>query len=220
MTGGKYFDETIANVLEEVIIHRRDIRGDLFTHREIPDVVIERILFAGLNGPSVGFSQPWEFVVIRDKQIQRQIKKVFEESNQTARHAFEGQRGDLYDTLRLEGIIESSVNIAVYYKPNKKPVLGQNTMREMGEYSVVCAVQNMWLMSRAMNIGMGWVSIIDPQRVNQILEVPLENKLVAYLCLGYVAHFPERPQLEALNWERRKDKNAVVSYGKYGHHSL
>ena len=117
--------------------------------------------------------------------------------------------------LKLEGIHESPVNIAVFYKPEKEPVLGQNTMPETGEYSVVCAVQNMWLMSRALNVGLGWVSILDPQAVKKILNAPAPNKLVAYLCIGYVGEFFSTPELERLQWKARKPLEAAIHRDSY-----
>ena len=121
----------------------------------------------------------------------------------------------MYARLKLEGIHEAPVNIAVFYKPEKEPVLGQNTMPETGEYSVVCAVQNMWLMSRALNIGLGWVSILDPQAVKSILNAPPHNKLVAYLCIGYVGEFFSTPELERLKWKARKPLEAAIHRDGY-----
>jgi 5,6-dimethylbenzimidazole synthase len=103
----------------------------------------------------------------------------------------------------------------VFYKPEIEPVLGQNTMPETGEYSVVCAVQNMWLMSRALNVGLGWVSILDPQAVKKILNAPAANKLVAYLCIGYVGEFFSTPELERLQWKARKPLEAAIHRGSY-----
>jgi 5,6-dimethylbenzimidazole synthase len=117
--------------------------------------------------------------------------------------------------LKLEGITEAPLNLAVFYKPSPKPVLGQTTMKEAGLYSVVCAIQNIWLMARALNIGVGWVSILDPEKVKCILHAPPENQLIAYLCIGWVDEFLPRPELEALQWEKRKEKEAVVYYDTY-----
>ena len=121
----------------------------------------------------------------------------------------------MYTRLKLEGIHEAPVNIAVFYKPEKEPVLGQNTMPETGEYSVVCAVQNMWLMSRALNVGLGWVSILDPLAVKEILNSPPANKLVAYLCIGYVVEFFSTPELERLQWKARKPLEAAIHRESY-----
>nr|WP_305070037.1 5,6-dimethylbenzimidazole synthase [Flavobacterium covae] len=123
---------------------------------------------------------------------------------------FQDKKQKEYIKLKLEGIIEAPINIAVFYKPSDKPVLGQTSMSKMGLYSVVCAVQNMWLTARSLNIGMGWVSILNEKKVKTILNVPKENKLVAYLCLGYVDKFYTQPELELIKWEKRKEKDSVV----------
>ena len=211
MTTGKVFTEQDAALLEEFILHRRDVRGNRFLDKVVEDEVIERLLFAALNAPSVGFSQPWEFVIVKDPLIKAQVKQTFSEENEKAADHFKEE----YTRLKLEGIIEAPVNIAVFYKPSVAPVLGQTSMEEVGLYSVVCAIQNMWLMARALNIGMGWVSILNPDTVKQILHAPEGNKLVAWLCIGYVDKFFTQPELEILQWEKRKEKDAVVFFDSY-----
>ena len=190
--------------------HRRDIRGNNFLSHPLSDASIDKILLAASLAPSVGFSQPWEFVVIRDEKIKQQIANSFNIENKKAKKTFTTEQQTQYLTLKLESILEAPINIAVFYKPSKQPVLGKNSMPEMGKYSVVCAVQNMWLMARAMNIGLGWVSILDPKQVKTILKAPSDHKLVAYCCLGYVAEFFSTPELERLNWKSKK-KNEIDS---------
>jgi 5,6-dimethylbenzimidazole synthase len=211
----KYFSEEEARILEEIILHRRDVRGNRFLPTPLSDAVLEKILQAGINGPSVGFSQPWEFVVIRNEQVKKQIRASFDTENEKASDLFDSARSEKYQRLKLEGIVESQVNLAVFYKPATGVVLGQTSMKEVGLYSVVCAIQNMWLMARALNIGIGWVSILDPVKVKHILHAPEENQLVAYLCLGYVSEFLERPELEIIQWEKRKLMEQVIIHEKY-----
>ncbi|MDR3715098.1 MAG: 5,6-dimethylbenzimidazole synthase [Puia sp.] len=212
---GKLFTEVEADVLREIICNRRDVRGNRFLDRPLEEVVVRQLLDAALHAPSVGFSQPWEFVLIRDAEIKRQVKDSYTEENQKALSFFGEEKQAVYARLKLEGIVEAPLNIAVFYKPSGKPVLGQTSMEEVGLYSVVCAVQNMWLMARALNIGIGWVSILDPDKVKQILKAPLENKLVAYLCVGYTDGFYLKPELELLEWEKRKAAEAAVIYERY-----
>jgi len=207
---GKYFDEATVSVLKEIILHRRDVRGNRFLSTPLEDAVIDQLLSAALNAPSVGFSQPWEFVLIRDQVVKQQVRNSFEEENAKALPQFNEEKQPEYMRLKLEGIMEAPLNIAVFYKPSDKPVLGQTAMPETGLYSVVCAVQNMWLMARALNIGVGWVSILDAEKVKRILHAPSANKLVAYLCVGYTDGFYTQPELEMLQWEKRKMKEAVV----------
>ncbi|EPJ52081.1 MAG: nitroreductase [Osedax symbiont Rs2] len=206
----KSFNSADSDLLEQIILHRRDVRGNRFLDKAIPQKALNKILYAGVNAPSVGFSQPWEFVLIRDKERKQAIKASFKEENLKAEASFCPKRQQSYKKLKLEGIHEAPVNIAVFYKPSDHPVLGQTSMKEVGRYSVVCAVQNMWLMARALNIGLGWVSIIDPEKVKKILNAPQQNQLVAYLCLGYVDYFYQNPELERLNWEQRKDFSDLV----------
>ncbi|MFT7042499.1 MAG: 5,6-dimethylbenzimidazole synthase [Candidatus Azotimanducaceae bacterium] len=206
----KHFSNDDQQLLEQLMLHRRDVRGNNFLPDEVPDDVIDRILHSASLAPSVGYSQPWEFVVIRDTAVKARISASFELENEKAAGVFAGEKKAIYSHIKLEGIHEAPVNIAVFYKPEKGPVLGQNTMLEAGEYSVVCAVQNMWLMSRALNIGLGWVSILDPLVVKDILNSPPDNKLVAYLCIGYVGEFFSMPELERLQWKSRKPLEASV----------
>jgi len=211
----KTFTSVEQELLEEVMLHRRDVRGNKFLKKEVPDEVIEKILLAASLAPSVGFSQPWEFVIVRDNNTKKLIADSFELENKKAEEMFFDEKRAAYAKLKLEGIHETPINIAVFYKPSVKPVLGQTTMKEAGEYSVVCAVQNMWLMARALNIGLGWVSIVNPESVKEILKSPPENKLIAYLCIGYVKEFFDGPELEKLNWESRKSINTVVYQNSY-----
>jgi 5,6-dimethylbenzimidazole synthase len=215
MEEGKIFSERETMVLEEIMLNRRDVRGNRFLPKAVNDNVLDKLLSAALYAPSVGFSQPWEFVVIRQDAVKQQVKDSFDTENDKAKEFFAGEKQALYTRLKLEGITEAPVNIAVFYKPCETPVLGQTSMEEAGLYSVVCAVQNMWLMARSLNLGMGWVSILDPVQVKRILNAPERLRLVAYLCIGWVDKFLPGPELEALQWEKRKEKERVVFYDGY-----
>ncbi|HUB62111.1 MAG TPA: 5,6-dimethylbenzimidazole synthase [Puia sp.] len=210
----KYFTPQDVATLQEIIIHRRDVRGNRFVAKPVEQPVIDQLLRAALHAPSVGFSQPWEFVLIRDRAIRRQVKDSFDEVNDAAQPVF-GDRQEQYARLKLEGILESALNIAVFYKPSPGPVLGQTAMAEVGLYSVVCAIQNMWLMARALNVGLGWVSILDAEKVCRILRAPRGHRLVAYLCIGYTDGFFSRPELEMLEWEKRRELEAVLHYERF-----
>lgn len=212
---GKLFTPAEAAVLQDIISNRRDVRGNRFLHKAIEEDALRQLLDAALHAPSVGFSQPWEFVLIRDAAIRQQVKESFTEENNKAIPIFDTEDGSAYAHLKLEGIVEAPLNIAVFYRPSAKPVLGQTSMEEVGLYSVVCAVQNMWLMARALNIGIGWVSILDPEKIKRILHAPLENRLVAYLCVGYTDGFYTQPELELLQWEKRKSAQAAVIHETY-----
>jgi 5,6-dimethylbenzimidazole synthase len=206
---GKQFTPDEAAVLKEIMMHRRDVRGNRFLDRPVESDKVDQLLTAALHAPSVGFSQPWQFVLITDRSTRRKIRDSFVAVNAVARVGF-AERGEEYQRLKLEGILEAPLNIAVYYRPSEGPVLGQTSMEEAGLYSVVCAVQNMWLMARALNMGMGWVSILDPVQVGRILHAPEDHRLVAYLCVGYTDGFYSQPELELLQWEKRRERDSVV----------
>ncbi len=209
------FNEEEQRLLEEILTSRRDVRGNRFLPKEIDEPTIKRIIKAGLSAPSVGYSQPWEFVVIQDATVKTAIKKSFTEENEKGAKQFKDKKNELYNQLKLEGIEEAPLNIAVFYTPKNTPVLGQTSMPNMGRYSVVCAIQNIWLMARSLNIGMGWVSILDPEKVKTILNAPKTYELIGYLCLGYTDLFYDKPELELKKWDTRKPYEQVVIENTY-----
>ncbi|CAM1374657.1 5,6-dimethylbenzimidazole synthase [Tenacibaculum xiamenense] len=211
----RFFNENEQGILEEILLHRRDVRGNHFKKDIISEENIDRILQAGLSAPSVGFSQPWEFVLIHNEETKEAVRATFQKENEKAVHQFSDVKKQEYIKLKLEGITEAPLNMAVFYKPKKEPVLGQTSMPNMGKYSVVCAIQNMWLMARSLNIGMGWVSILDPEQVKQILNAPSENQLIGYLCFGYTDMFYNKPELELKKWDYKKLQEEVVIQEKY-----
>ena len=193
--------------LLEIMQNRRDVRGHDFLDKDISDEDLEFILKAGISAPSVGYSQPWKFIIIKDKKIKNEIFQNFEIENEKAKEIFKSSK--LYPHLKLEGIKETPLNIAVLYEQPKEDILGMTTMSKMGEYSVVCAVQNMWLMARTLNIGLGWVSILDEQKVLKSIKAPKNHTLIAYLCLGYVDKFKTEPELKTLKWKKEKKLNEL-----------
>ena len=203
------FTNDDAEKLLKIIKARRDVRGNRFTSQTIEDEKLKMILEAGIHAPSVGYSQPWKFVIIKDKKIKNELLQNFENENKKAKEIF--QERSLYKNLKLEGILEAPINIAVLYEPKDEEVLGMTSMKKMGEYSVVCAVQNMWLMARALNIGIGWVSILDEKKVLKSLNVNKNSQLIAYLCVGYVDEFYRESELKTLGWEREKFLDDVLS---------
>ena len=204
------FNKKQSKILSDIILHRRDVRGNNFLKKKIKKSILKEILNAAIHAPSVGFSQPWKFVVIENKDIKNKIYNNFQKSYEKSKQYFQDR--ELYTSLKLEGIKETPVNIAVFYKKPIKKVLGQTSSKKMGEYSVVCAIQNMWLYARSLNIGIGWVSIINHKKVQKTLEVNDEYKLIGYLCVGYVKQFLDTPELETLQWEKKKEFEEVVSW--------
>ncbi|QOP45698.1 5,6-dimethylbenzimidazole synthase [Sulfurimonas paralvinellae] len=204
------FNTDDSKTLLKIMKNRRDVRGNHFLSKTIEDNQLQFILKAGLTAPSVGYSQPWKFIVIKDETIKEKVFDNFQNENEKAKEIFKSE--DLYQKLKLEGIKEAPINIAVLYIERDKEVLGMTSMKKMGEYSVVCAIQNMWLMARSLNIGLGWVSILDEKEVLNTIDAPKNTKLIAYLCLGFVREFLDEPELKTLSWENEKSFKECVSF--------
>jgi 5,6-dimethylbenzimidazole synthase len=204
-----------AELLCRIMAARRDVRGNRFLADTLEQSDIDQIFAAALMAPSVGFSQPWEFITVTRPEKRKEIAESFFIENEKAKvlfqeGRFEAGKLEQYQQLKLEGIIESPLNIAVFYNPQEGPVLGQTSMPDMGRYSIVCAIQNMWLCARSLNIGMGWVSILDPNTVKKLLNAPADRELIAYLCLGKVDKFYDKPELETLQWQEKKTPQQVI----------
>lgn len=196
------FNKKDLNTLTNIIASRRDIRGNNFIDKKISNKKLKIILESALNAPSVGYSQPWEFIVVAEDK-RNLVYEHFAKSFEKSKDKFLDK--PLYNSLKLEGIKESNINIAVYYKKSTSNVLGQTYMKRTGEYSVVCAILNMWLTARALNIGMGWVSILKPKKINKIFDIDKnEYKFIAYLCFGYTKEFYNEPELKKLKWNKKR----------------
>jgi 5,6-dimethylbenzimidazole synthase len=211
------------NGLYKAIFSRRDVRSHFLAEKDIPNDVLVRVLNAAHHAPSVGFSQPWNFVLIKDKVIRQKIKELFEKEFQKSILSLDGDtlRQQKYASLKLEGIMESALNICVTYDPTRFGpfVLGRTSMPETGTYSVCCAIQNLWLASRAEGIGVGWVSILSNEDLKKILLILEHVSLIAYLCLGYVTDFADKPDLEKAGWLHRLKLNDVIYYENWGRHT-
>ena len=196
------FNKKDLNTLTNIIASRRDIRGNNFINKKVSNKKLKVILESALNAPSVGYSQPWEFIVV-DEEKKNLVYEHFTKAFNKSKTKFLDK--PLYNSLKLEGIKESNINIAVYYKKSTSNVLGQTYMKRTGEYSVVCAILNMWLTARALNIGMGWVSILKPKKINKIFDINKnEYKFIAYLCFGYTKEFYNEPELKKLKWNKKR----------------
>lgn len=207
--------------LYKAIFSRRDVRSH-FVDREIPDDVLLRILNAAHHAPSVGFSQPWNFILIKDKAIRQQVKESFmrERERSISMLNNDESRQKQYASFKLEGIMESAINVCVTYDPTRFGpfVLGRTSIEETGVYSVACAIQNLWLAARAEGVGVGWVSILANEDLQRILAIPAHVRPVAYLCIGYVSEFSDKPDLERAGWLPRMDLDKVVCYEQWGVH--
>jgi 5,6-dimethylbenzimidazole synthase len=211
------FSEEEKRGVYRAITERRDVRSQ-FSPAPIPDAALARLLWAAHCAPSVGLTQPWEFIVIRDVTVKQRVGDLFERANRKAAGVYEGDRRALYDSLKLAGILEAPINLCVTCHPtvSRGFGLGRQTMPETAHYSSVCAVQNLWLAARAEGIGVGWVSILDPMELRQALAIPPEVDPVAYLCLGYVNEFLSRPELEIKGWEQSAPLAELIHFDSYG----
>lgn len=204
------FQSWEKSAIDKVIRERRDIRS--FRSEPIQESLIWKILQAGHHAPSVGYSQPWNFLIIQDKAKHREVYEHFVLENQKASQLFPDSKGETYRSLKLQGLLDAPVHVVVTcdsYK-NGQHVLGRTSVKEVDEYSVCLAVQNIWLTARAEGIGVGWMSIYDPNVLPKILGMPDEIKIIAYLCLGEPVWFPEIPMLETSGWKKREDLADLV----------
>ena len=194
------FSESEKTGLYRAIFERRDIRR--FRPEPVPAAILARILQAAHHAPSVGFMQPWNFILIRARSVRDQVHQAFQRANAEAVKLFQGERQKLYAALKLEGILEAPLNICVTCDRARfgPVVLGRTCQPDMDLFSTVCAVQNLWLAARAENVGVGWVSIIHADELAHILALPDQVVPVAYLCVGYVDEFPAEPELQTAGW--------------------
>jgi 5,6-dimethylbenzimidazole synthase len=207
------FSDQERAALYKTIFYRRDVRAQ-FKSTPIANDVLSRILYAAHHAPSVGFMQPWNFIVVQSPVIKTRIHDTFIKANEEAAQLFSGEREPLYKSLKLEGIKEAPINICITCDRHRMGdvVLGRTHNRDMDLYSCVCAVQNLWLAARSEGVGVGWVSIFDEQHVKHILSIPDEIVPVAYLCLGYVDFFYTSPELELKRWQSRLPLHELVSF--------
>ena len=205
--------------LYKAIFSRRDVRSQFVQGREIPPDVLARILKAAHHAPSVGFSQPWNFILIKDHMTRRLVRESFLREREKSILLLQGdERQEKYKRFKLEGIIESALNVCVTYDPTRFGpfILGRTSIEETGVYSVCCAIQNLWLAARAEGIGVGWVSILDNGELGKIIGAPPHVRPIAYLCLGYTFSFSDKPDLEKAGWISRMNLSDVVCYEKWG----
>lgn len=207
---GGIFTASEREAVYKAIFSRRDIRR--FLSSPIPAEVIERILLAAHHAPSVGFMQPWNFIVIRDSGTKKSIKQAFLAARTQEAKQFTDARKDLYLSLKLEGIEEAPLNICVTCDPTRHgpAVLGRSSNPKTDVYSTCCAIQNLWLAARAEGVGVGWVSILSEERLKSILRIPVHVAVVGYLCLGYPELFATKPELETVGWLDRLPVRKVI----------
>jgi 5,6-dimethylbenzimidazole synthase len=203
--------------LYEAIKKRRDVRS-YFKSDPIPYSILAKLLMAAHLAPSVGFSQPWNFIIIKDYELRKKVKELVEEQRRIFREKLDEDRRRIFDNIKIEAILDTPINIVVTcdrrrFGPN---VLGRHTMPETCEYSAVLAIGNLWLAAVAEGIGVGWVSFFKEEDLKKLLKIPDEVKIIAYLTLGYVTKFPERPELEEKGWLSRINLKELIYENYWG----
>jgi len=212
-----HFDDAERAAVYRNILARRDVRGQ-FLPDPVADDVLARILTAAHFAPSVGFMQPWSFVVIRNQAVKQRVHDAFTVANAEAAQMFEGKQREVYSGLRLQGILEAPVNLCITCDRDRAGpvVIGRTHIKAMDIYSTVCAVQNLWLAARAEGLGVGWVSIFRQSAIREILSLPERIIPIAYLCIGHVSHFLDQPELQTAGWRQRLPLDELVHFDSWG----
>ncbi|CAN0502631.1 MAG: 5,6-dimethylbenzimidazole synthase [Mameliella sp.] len=207
----RQFTPAERRALYDVIHARRDVRNEFMPDPIAPDM-LRRVLEAAHAAPSVGFMQPWNFILIRNAARRQAVHAAFAEANAEAQAMFDGEKRNKYTGLKLEGILKSPLNIAVTCDRARggKVVLGRTHNRDMDLYSTVCAVQNLWLAARAEGLGVGWVSIFRQEDLRGLLSLPDTVEVVAYLCVGHIDECFTQPELQARGWRHKLSLDDLI----------
>jgi 5,6-dimethylbenzimidazole synthase len=212
------FDLAFLEAFQELIAWRRDVRH--FRRDPVPDELLADLIASACLAPSVGNSQPWRFVLVDDDRRRAVVRASFAACNAAALAGYDGERAQRYAALKLGGLDDAPVQLAVFADPATAAGhgLGRQTMPETLEYSVVGAVMLLWLAARARGLGVGWVSILEPACVHAALELPETWRLIAYLCIGYPREESAEPELARRGWQSRIDwrEFLVERCGQYG----
>ncbi|WP_432104380.1 nicotinate-nucleotide--dimethylbenzimidazole phosphoribosyltransferase [Streptomyces sp. bgisy091] len=215
------YDDAEREAVLRVMRERRDIRNG-FRSDPIPHEVLLRVLEAAHTAPSVGHSQPWDFVVIRSAETRRSMHELAQRQRDAYAKSLPKARAKQFKELKIEAILDTPVNIVVTADPTRggRHTLGRHTQPQMAPYSSALAVENLWLAARAEGLGVGWVSFFDEREMVRALGLPDHLEVVAYLCVGYVDEFPDEPELMQAGWSKRRPLSWVVHEETYGRRAL
>lgn len=197
------FSEVERAAVYKVIEQRRDIRS--FKPDPVADELLRRLLQAAHHAPSVGFMQPWNFIVIKSDETKQKLKHAAEKEKRALLIHYEGEQAEMFSKLKVEALTEAPVTLCITSDPTRggPHVIGRNSIPETDLASVSCAIQNLWLAARAEGLAVGWVSFYKKQDIRQILDIPPHIDPVALISIGYTEEFPDQPLLEKVNWRRR-----------------
>ena len=208
------YSESDRAAVHRVIAERRDMRH--FSGGTVDDALLARLLTAAHHAPSVGLMQPWRFVRICDRALRRDIHQIVEAERVLTAEAL-GERSDEFMRLKVEGVLDSAELLVVALGDDRdRHVFGRRTMPHMDLASASCAIQNLWLAARAEGLGMGWVSLFDPEALRTLLGMPDGSEPIAVLCLGPVTEFYDRPMLEEVGWATPRPLTELVSVDGWG----
>ena len=204
------FTPAVRDAVSDLLAWRRDVRG--FRSDPLPEGVLDGLLAQACLAPSVGLSEPWRFVIVDDPDRRRTIRENFEASNEAALAAQDQSRRALYARLKLAGLDQAPAHVAAFADPDDAQGhgLGRASMPGALDFSVAIAVHTLWLAARLRGIGLGWVSILDPDAVRVALDVPPRWRFIGYLCIGYPSAEDDRPALQRAGWEQRRDPASRV----------
>lgn len=211
MTKAPDFDQTFRQRLEQLFQWRRDVRR--FRTEPLEAGLLDKILtIACLYSPSVGNSQPWRFVKVDNPERRAAVRHDFERRNREALENYQGEKARLYASLKLSGLDQAPVHLAVFADTatERGAGLGQSTMPETLKYSAANAIYTFWLAARAYGVGVGWVSIIDPTHVAALMDVPEDWEIMGYLCVGYPEEENEIPELVRHGWQNRAELESFI----------
>lgn len=201
----------------EVIYSRRDVRNE-FNGQPVDPEALLRVLDAANAAPSVGMSQPWDFVIVSDLSIRQRFARHVEIERMNFANLLNGDKLSTFEKIKIEGILDSSIGIVVTYDPGRgsPAVLGRNTIDDVGLYSVCLAIQNLWLAATNEELGVGWVSFYREEFLSELIQLPTGVRPIAWLCFGPVTHLEKTPDLERFGWQKRRPLGDRIFFNAYG----
>ena len=207
----------MTSELYDIIHRRRDVRGQ-FTGAPLATEVLDRVLAAAHAAPSVGLSQPWDFIVVRDRGLRAAFHRHVEHERDVFAATLDAEAARRFARIKIDGVLESTLSIVVTYDPERggPAVLGRHAIADAGLYSVCLAIQNLWLAATVEQLGVGWVSFYREEYLRRLLGIPAGVRPVAWLCLGPVSHLEAVPDLERHGWRTRRPLDAAVHTDRWG----
>ncbi len=217
MTADRDLADLPVHDLYGTIARRRDVRAE-FTGAPIDPGVLDRVLTAAHSAPSVGHTQPWDFVLVESPHTRARFHQHVAHERDTFAEQLEGERRETFSRIKIDGVLESSLGVVVTYDPRRggPAVLGRHAIADAGLYSTCLAIQNLWLAATAEGLGVGWVSFYREDFVRDLLQIPAEVRPVAWLCVGPVDRLQDVPDLERHGWRQRRPVADAIHRERYG----